>query len=102
MTTAAVVAGLAGEKTTVNLNVKPASSEPGLGGGRGGGANAKTAVKNVAVQRKGADVPTPKPTTEQTFSSTTPEVSALGAEGNSRELLLVRPWRWKRGSSSYQ
>ena len=68
-------------KSTSN---KPASSEPGLGGGRGGGANTKTAVKNVAVQGKGAHVPTPKSNTEQTFSSTTPEVSALGAEGNSQ------------------
>ena len=42
---------------------KPASGEPGLGGGRGGGSQAnaaKTAVKNVAVQGKGADVPTTK------------------------------------------
>ena len=91
LTTAAVVAGFAGEKDhrksecrLKSTRNKPASSEPGFGGGRGGGANFRTAVKNVAVQGKGADVPTPKSTTEQTFSSTSPEVSSLGAEGNSQ------------------
>ena len=67
---------------------KPASGEPGLGGGRGSGsqanAAAKAAVKNAAVQGKGSEVPTTKSTAEQTFSSTTPEVSALGAESNSQ------------------
>ena len=79
---------------------KPASGEPGLGGGRGGQNAAKAAVKQVAVSgNKGAEASTTS-TTDATLSQTSTEAAGPGAESNSHGASFTATMEVEKGGAS--